>query len=279
MNTSDEEFFCALKTVFSVLPTLFTSDAALAITDAEKFVLLKDPKTFKLNFSVGMQIPKDGIIEKAIKTKEIHLQKYPKEAFGFPITAYGVPIINPHTNNVVGAIAYAVSLEKETEVIEMVNDLQAFSQELAASSEELAGSTQEISSNSQNINSLVTETQTGIVSMNEIITYIKSIANTTKLLGLNASIEAARAGEHGRGFSVVAGEIGKLATNSHESTTKINETLSGIKENINTIISILNEFSITSETQATQAEKIAVGSQKLNELSTKLLHLSEDISN
>jgi methyl-accepting chemotaxis protein len=279
MNISDDEFFCALKTVFDILPTLFNSDAAVAITDAEKFVLLKDPKTFKLNFSEGTQIPKGGIIEKAIKTKKKYSQKYPKEAFGFPITAYAVPIINPYTNNAVGAISYAISLEKENGVIEMVNDLQTFSQNLAVSSEELASSTQEISSNSQNINSLITETQTGIVSMNEIITYIKSIADTTKLLGINAAIEAARAGEHGRGFSVVAGEIRKLAANSHDSTTKINETLSGIKENINTIISILNEFSITSEGQAVQAEQIAIGSQKLNELSTKLLHLSQDISN
>jgi Methyl-accepting chemotaxis protein len=278
MKVSDQEFFTAAKTTFSLLPTLFPSDIAITITDKEKFIFLKQAETFKLTVNEGMPLANGGVSEKAIKTRQRHSLHYPKEAFGFPIIAYGIPIINPATNNVVGTITYAISLERESAVIEMANELQIFSEELAASSEELASSTEELSSNSQNVHNLVTETQLSIINMDDIIKYIKGIADTTNLLGLNASIEAARAGDHGRGFSVVAGEIRKLATNSKDSTGQINETLAKIKKDINKIVDVLNEFSTTSKTQATQAEQIADGSQKLSELSAKLLNLADNTS-
>jgi len=278
MKISDEEFFDALTTGFSVLPALFTSDVAMSITDKEKFVLFKHAETFKLNINEGMPIVKDGVSENAIKTRSRQTMNYPKEAFGFPINAYGVPIVNPSTNNVVGTITYATSLQKENELNEMIDHIQTFSEELASSSEELSASTQEIAANSQNVNSLINETQSSIASMDSIISYIKSIANTTNLLGLNAAIEAARAGEHGKGFNVVAGEIRKLASNSKDSTGQISETLSTITTNINSIVNVLSKFSAIVETQAAQAEQIASGNQRLSEVSNNLLKLSEDLS-
>lgn len=279
MIITDEEFFTALKTTFTVLPTLFIADVAIGLTDKERFIFIKQAKTFKLNISEGMPLVKGGSSENAIKTRERHSVNYPKETFGFPVVVHGIPVINPYTNNVVGTITYGVSLEKEKEVIEMANELQMFSEEMAAASEELASSTQEVFNNSQNVNNIINETQSGISSMNDIMNYIKNIADTTNLLGLNAAIEAARAGEQGRGFTVVAGEIRKLAANSKDSVSQVDHTLSGIKDNIQAILNVLNEFTMTSETQAAQAEQIAAGSQKLSELSTKLLDISKNVNN
>ena len=72
--------------------------------------------------------------------------------------------------------------------------------------------------------------------IDKIIATINEIASQTNLLALNASIEAARAGEAGKGFAVVASEISKLANETSDSVTSINEIVLEVNSSVDEMV-------------------------------------------
>ncbi|MFL0249652.1 PocR ligand-binding domain-containing protein [Clostridium neuense] len=253
-------------------PYIYTCHAGLVDFAVPIIVNGKQLATI-LGGQVAFSKPDESIILKTANELGLDSKNYMEEANKINISAENKVKASASilftVINALSQIGY-----QQLKIKNLTNVLSENFSQISAAMEELAASSVEVTGNQENLNKEILNVDNLSKEINKILSYIKSIADQTKMLGLNAAIEAARAGDAGRGFGVVATEIRKLSENSKETAVKINSLIEKIQNSVCITLDTADATLNTTQQQSAAIQETNASVEEVMSLASELTELA-----
>ncbi|SEM79997.1 methyl-accepting chemotaxis protein [Paenibacillus sp. OV219] len=261
---SKEMYMQSVLDMMETYQKAFSEETILLVMDLEKVCGFLPTPSIKVTIPVGT--PRSALVqtvsEQALCLNEVCYEERGPEAYGIAYVATASPL--RYNGELIGVLTSVTVNEKFEMIRNSSESLAASVEEMTATSNHLASGFASINNEMDQLSVMSTTLVDDISAIQSIIGVVQELADTSNLLGLNASIEAAHAGQYGRGFAVVANEIRKMANQSKDASGTIRTQLIDMQSRLNEI----NRFVETVKTD------MAHHSDSVKELDSAFEHIA-----
>jgi hypothetical protein len=254
-----------------IVADLLPEGGVLFITDREVYRHIQQSNKFSIP-DLTLETPINETSIQAMRQKKEVSMELPESVYGIPVAVTARPMFDEETSEVIASFGLVLPRQLSNQMKQMAIQLNDGLGGVSAAMQEISATSAEINHNQASLHKEFENVKKLTDDINQVMGFIREIADQTNMLGLNAAIEAARAGEAGRGFSVVAEEIRKLSEESKRTVQKIKELTSNIQSSI-------LQTAKSSEGVLQSVEESAAASEQVTASIAELVQLAEQLDN